>query len=446
MSHWTGNVSAGLPRKASSQKSTNRRNQRYMAAILSAIYMGVGQLYNGQWAKGIIFILYHTFIALTSIPVLVKNLRGLITLGDTPMKDNSLFLLVYGIVSVLLLMVVIGIYVLNIRDAYKNGQLRDKGQKPAGFIRSVRNLFDTGYPYLILSPGLIALTAITFLPLVFSILIGFTNYDLYHSPPGNLMDWVGLKNFHQVLTEGSWARTFRNVLGWTVLWTVLSTVTSFGLGTLVAILLNNSRIRFKKVIRTVLIIPWAIPGFTSILVWRGLLNTNFGAINQLLAYLGIPAIPWFENVFWARTALVLVNLWLGFPYNMILVTGILQSIPGDLYEAARVDGATGWQKFRQITLPLLLFSMAPLLIMQFAYNFNNFNIIYLLNDGGPAIFGQQGAGGTDILISWVFKLTFNLLKFNYASAISLIIFLIIAGLSVYNFRRTKSFQEEKMLQ
>ncbi|MTI59968.1 MAG: sugar ABC transporter permease [Firmicutes bacterium] len=423
-------------------------NRRCIAAILSTVFMGAGQIANGQFIKGFFFIIFNAFVIINSIPYFLRSFQGLVTLGETPMKDHSLFFMVYGIIALLLLLVILAIYLFNIRDAYKNGKLLDNGQKPARFYISLKKIIEGGYPYIVLSPGLIVITAITILPMIFSMLIAFTNYDLYHSPPKHILDWVGIKNFYKVLTLGSWSKTFRNIFGWTVIWSILSTVTTFGLGGFLAILLNNPRIKFRKIIRTLLILPWAIPAFVSILIWRGMLNTNFGIINKFLVQLfNINNIPWLYEVFWARVALILVNLWLGFPYAMILITGILQSIPSTLYEAATVDGASGWQKFRTITLPLLLYSMAPLLIMTFAYNFNNFNIIYLLNDGGPAVFGWQGgAGGTDILISWIFKLTFQKLKYNYASAISIIIFIIIAGFSIYNFRRTRSFQEEEMLQ
>ncbi|AZO96594.1 ABC transporter permease subunit [Halocella sp. SP3-1] len=410
--------------------------------------MGVGQLYNRQWVKGILFTLLNFFIVLNSVSFLLQNLQGFISLGETPMEDHSLFMLVYGLLSLLLVLVVIGLYVFNIFDAYKNGKLRDRGKTPAKIKESFRNLIESGYPYIVLSPGLIAIIFITILPLIFSILIGFTSYDLYHLPPGSLFEWVGFKNFIEIFQISAWKNTFIRVALWTVVWAVLSTVTTYFLGAVIAVVLNNPRIKFRKIIRTILILPWAIPGFVSILMWRGMLNTNFGIVNQMLNLLfNLEPIRWLQEPFWARTAILLVNLWLGFSYCMILITGILQSIPVNLYEAAMIDGAGPWQKFRYITIPLLLFSIAPLMIMTFAFNFNNFTLIYLLNGGGPAKFGYRGnAGSTDILISWVFKLTAEKNKYNYASAISLIIFIVLAIFSVYNFTRTKSFQEEEMLQ
>ncbi|MFP4662046.1 MAG: ABC transporter permease subunit [Halanaerobiales bacterium] len=421
--------------------------KRYIAAILSSIFMGVGQLYNRQWAKGIIFLFVNIFIVLNSIPFIFKSLKGLLTLGENPIEDHSTFMLVYGVISVLLAVIVLGIYLFNIYDAYRNGFRRDQGKAAPGIKQSFRKLIDSGYPYIVLSPGLIGMMFITIMPLIFTILIGFTSYDLYHNPPGSLFDWVGLANFRELFSMGSWRETFFRVALWTVVWAVLSTLTTYVLGAFTAIILNNKRIRFRKIIRTILILPWAIPGFVSILIWRGMLNTNFGILNEIMGLLfRLEPVSWLENAFWTRTAILLVNLWLGFPYCMILITGILQSVPEDLYEAAIVDGAGPWQKFRYITMPLVWFSIAPLMIMTFAYNFNNFTLIYLLNNGGPLKFGNKGnAGSTDILISWVYKLTLEKNKWNYASSISLIIFIILAGFSIYNFRRTRSFQEEEML-
>lgn len=426
----------------------SQTNKRYVAPILSTLYMGIGQILNGQWIKGIFFIFVHTFVIINSIPFILRNLYGLITLGDIPMKDHSLFLLVYGVLNLFLIIIVVGIYLLNIKDAYKNGLLSDQGIKPPGIKQSIKNMFDTGYPYIILSPGLIAMTCITILPLIYSILIGFTNYDLYHLPPGNLIEWVGLKNFFEIATIKSWRTTFIRVSSWTIIWAVLSTLSTYALGGFTAIILNNPRLKFRRIFRTLLILPWAIPAFISVLIWSGALNTNFGIINGILTGLfNMQPIHWLTKTFFTRVAILLVNLWVGFPYAMILISGILQGIPTDIYEAATVDGAGSWQKMRYITLPLLWFSLAPLMIMTFAYNFNNFTLIYLLNAGKPFEFGQQGgAGGTDILISWIFKLTVEKNKYNYASAISLLIFIVLAVFSIYNFHRTRSFQEEEMLQ
>jgi arabinogalactan oligomer/maltooligosaccharide transport system permease protein len=428
-------------------ESTGSNIGRYTSALLSTLYMGAGQIANGQWLKGIFLILFETFVLIPSVPLLLKNLKGLITLGETPMVDHSLFMMIYGILAAVAAIFLIVCYLVNIRDAYEHGLAIDKGGKRKGWKETLSDMIDAGFPYLILAPGILCIILFTFLPMAFNIMIAFTDYDLFHSPPRHILNWVGFRNFVEFLTTASWANTFKQVMLWTVVWAVLSTLTTYLLGMIIALILNNPRIKFRKVIRTILILPYAIPAFISILMWKGMLNTNFGIVNHLLTTtFNMQPIPWLENVFWTRFAVIMVNLWLGFPYSMMMITGILQGLPNDFYEAATVDGASGFQKFRYITFPLVMFSVAPLVIMSFAYNFNNFNVIFLLNDGLPAVFGLQGkAGGSDILISWVYKLTFQSLKFNYAAAMSLIIFLLIVGFSIYNYTRTRSFKEEEML-
>jgi arabinogalactan oligomer/maltooligosaccharide transport system permease protein len=192
-------------------------------------------------------------------------------------------------------------------------------------------------------------------------------------------------------------------------------------------------------------LPWAVPQFISILVFRVLLNGSFGPVNDMLVKLGFAPVPWLSDPTMAKVTVVLVNMWFSTPFLMALMSGVLTTLPRDLYEAAEVDGASGRQKFVGITLPLVLTATAPILIMQFAFNFNNFNLIYLLTDGGPDNTGYYYAGSTDLLISWIFKMTLNQSQFNMASAVSILMFLFIAAFSLWNYRRMKSTQEEDMV-
>jgi len=256
--------------------------------------------------------------------------------------------------------------------------------------------------------------------------------------------FVGFKNFIDILRNPQISGPFLRVFTWTFLWALLSVFTTFVLGLTLAILLNDSTLKLRYLYRTLLIVPYVIPGYVSVLIWRGLFNTNFGVINDVLQKFLSTRISWFQDPFWAKVALLIVNLWLGFPYMMLISLGALQSIPPELYEAARVDGASSWRRFRSITLPLLMISLAPLLIGSFAFNFNNFTVIYLLTGGGPPIPGSQTpAGATDILISYTYKLAFGGAgaQYGYAAAISVIIFLIIGSISVANFRFTKRLEE-----
>jgi len=299
------------------------------------------------------------------------------------------------------------------------------------------------FPYLLSVPGFIMLIFVVIFPLMFAISLAFTNYDLYHSPPRHLVDWVGFDNFVNLVTVPIWNQSFLSVLSWTLVWTVVSTTLQIALGLFLAVLVNDRRVRFKRLIRTILILPWAVPSFVTIMIFSALFNDQFGAINRtILSALRIAPIPWLTDPLYTKIALISIQVWLGFPFLFALFTGVLQSTSQDVYEAADVDGASRWQKFRHITLPHVLFATAPLLIIQYTSNFNNFNIIYLFNGGGPAVRGQT-AGGTDILISWVYKLTFTTNNYNMAAAISLIIGLIVIAFAFFQFRRTRSFREER---
>jgi len=258
---------------------------------------------------------------------------------------------------------------------------------------------------------------------------------------------LGWENYLTLFTDSRVSGPFLRVFIWTFEWAILSVLTTFVLGLFLAILLNDKTLKFRKFYRVILILPYALPAFISVLIWRGLLNTEVGVINQILNTLSLQSIPWLQSVFWSRFALVVINLWLGFPYMMLISLGSLQSISGELYEAASIDGASAWQRFKFITLPLILVSLGPLLISSFAFNFNNFNVIYLFNEGGPPIVGAQTpAGGTDILISYTYRLSFESGRgadFGLASTVSIIIFMITAVITWFNFKYTGALEEVK---
>jgi arabinogalactan oligomer/maltooligosaccharide transport system permease protein len=259
---------------------------------------------------------------------------------------------------------------------------------------------------------------------------------------------VGLANFEKIFTDVQLREPLVKVITWTFVFAFLTVLTTFILGLLIAFLFNHEKLKGKRIYRAVMILPYAFPGFLSAYVWVGLLNRENGFVNTVL--LGqTPGnegnFPWLLEENPARMAVLLVNLWLGFPYMFLITTGALQSIPSELNEAAEIDGASPWQNFRLIKLPLLLISIAPLLIASFAYNFNNFTIIYLLTKGGPNDSGitDYDVGGTDILITFVYKIAFSGTGQNYglASAFSILIFLVIATISLISFRRTKKLED-----
>lgn len=257
---------------------------RRTAAALSFI-PGGGQLYNKQWLKALIFFLTTAAFILVFFDLLNMGLWGIVTLGVETPRDNSVFLLAEGILSLIVLAFGIGLYYLNIRDAYANGKRRDNGLPVQHLKDNYHNLINQGYPYLISGPALILLIFSVVFPILFSFALAFTNYDLYHSPPANLFDWVGLQTFKQIFTVNIWRRTFFDVLSWTVVWTLFASTLQITLGVFLAVLVNQKELHFKKLIRTIFVLPWAVPGFVTILVFAGMFNNSFGAINNdILAF------------------------------------------------------------------------------------------------------------------------------------------------------------------
>ena len=252
---------------------------------------------------------------------------------------------------------------------------------------------------------------------------------------------IGFSNFTRIFASEAIRGPFVRVFAWNVVFAVLSVVTSFAIGLGLALALNHPTMRGRRVYRSLLILPYALPSFMTALIWAGMFNQDFGIINRILG----ANIPWLRDPTLAKISILTVNLWLGFPYMFLISTGALQAIPEELKEASYVDGASPRQAFRGITFPLLLVSLAPLLIASFAFNFNNFNIIYLLNGGGPPIEGAQTpAGHTDILISYTYRLAFESGRgadFGFASAIAIIIFVLVATISALSFRKTRVLEE-----
>ncbi|WP_347318008.1 sugar ABC transporter permease [Rossellomorea sp. RS05] len=425
---------------------SNPTTKHRKTALALSLIPGLGQLYHRQILKGVFFLIMTLSFILVFKNLISLGLWGITTLGtDVSYGDHSIFLMVYGILAIIVILFGIAFYLYNLRDAYKNGVKRDNGEKIATIREQYRNLVDNGFPYLIMSPGFLLLIFVVIFPIIFVVLLAFTNYDLYHSPPAKLVDWVGIQNFVDIFKIDIWRETFVTVLAWTLVWTLGATTLQVALGIFLAIIVNQKDLKGKAIIRTVLILPWAIPAFVSILVFAGMFNESFGAINRdILGFFGIEGLPWMTEPLFSRIALIMIQMWLGFPFIFAMTTGVLQSIPDELYEAATVDGASAVQKFKNITLPLVLFATAPIIITQYTFNFNNFNVIYLFNGGGPALTGQN-AGGTDILISWIYRLTMTSAQYSKAAAITLLLSIIVITVAIWQFKKTKSFQEEDMM-
>ncbi len=250
---------------------------------------------------------------------------------------------------------------------------------------------------------------------------------------------VGFDNYVRVLTDDRISADFLRIFVWTLFFATASVASTFILGLLLAVTFNDPRMRGQKIYRALLILPYAIPGFISLLLWASFFNKDFGLLNSLTGL----SINWFGNATTAKFAVLLTNLWMGFPYMFLVCTGALQSISGDLKEAARIDGASGWAGFTKITFPLLLVAVAPLLVASFAFNFNNFNAIQLLTEGGPFTPDNPTAGGTDILISYTIRLAFGAggAQIGFASAVSVLLFVITGVIAAIQFRATRVLEE-----
>jgi ABC-type sugar transport system permease subunit len=429
------------------------------APIASACFMGLGQvLFLKQYLRGFILMAVEA-VFIFAHGAIFKGLTGLVTLGEphpelpVKMRDHSIFMMINGLIVVIILAIFVVVYIANIVNAKKDAEkIIKNGEYPT--LRETRNdLAQNSFAVSGITPAIIMVAFFTVIPLLFSALVAFTNYSSPdHIPPNSLVNWVGLENFKTMFVSsygGAWAGSFVRVAVWTIVWAVFSTFSCFFAGFFFAVVLQDRRIVLPKLYRTIFILPYAIPQMLSLFVWANLLNGTFGPINRTLMHFDViaKAIPWLSDPLMAKVSLILVNIWIGFPYSMILITSSMTAISKSLYEATTIDGANKWQQFRNITFPLVMYQLKPILIMQFAGNINNFGAVFFLTGGGPALRDTIAtqAGSTDILISWIYKLTMNTPNmYNLASVLSILVFIVLVPFALYNFIRTKSFKESEI--
>lgn len=420
-------------------------------AMLWSVIPGGGQLYNKQPVKAAVFFVAFLLIVWQMVSSGSEMLKDLYFLGYEAGRDNSLFMLIKGSFQLVLVVLYLGFYVLNIFDAKRVARRWRDGLPVATTAKDmVRNIYENGFPYLLTIPAYAAMIVAIIFPVVVTLFIAFTNYDFAHLPPQKLLDWIGPENFTKIWTLSSFRTTFMAVLGWTIIWALCASTLQIVIGIFTAVVANQPFIKGRRIFGVIFLLPWAVPAFITILTFANMFNDSLGAINtqvlpfieKFLPFLDFGLIPWKTNPFWTKVALIMMQGWLGFPYIYVLTSGILQSIPEDLYEAAHMDGATAIQKFTKITFPMILAVAAPTLISQYTFNFNNFSIMYLFNNGGPGSVGGN-AGSTDILISWIYKLTTGTSpQYSMAAAVTLIISLIVIGISLFSFKKLKAFEME----
>ena len=426
---------------------------------LSFFVVGFGQIARGQIVKGVAYMLAQAafvfFLAVFGgryIAHLFSGKLGTKVSGgiwneqlqifEKVQGDNSFLILLYGVISLVVCLLFLVVWAQNVRGNYQNDNRIKHGQPLATFQDDIHALLHEKFYFPLLIPPLLGLLIFTVLPLVFMVLIAFTNYDYAHMPPGKLFGWVGLDNFRALFSLGGagFALVFLRVLVWTFVWAFFATFTNYFLGLLIALLINKKGIRLKTLWRTLFVVAIAVPQFVTLLLMQKILDVD-GILNKLLG----------ANILWLadqrhlallpRVMIILVNIWIGVPYTLLLCSGILLNVPRDYYEAAKIDGASPVRAFYHVTLPYMLHVTTPYLITQFVGNINNFNVIWLLSGGGPVDNLHYGGGSqaqsTDLLVTWLYRLTTDRSpRYNVASVIGIVIFIISASASLITYNKT----------
>ncbi|MBQ1256436.1 MAG: sugar ABC transporter permease [Clostridia bacterium] len=443
---------------------------------LSFVVMGFGSFARGQILRGILFLGFE--IVFIGYMILAGGhwLSLITTLGKTgpssvydpildvftPVyNDNSFKILLYSVLTLFFIVAFLFTWRVNVKQNKIAQQILASGKKLKSSKDDLRSMVDDQFHKTLLALPLTGIIIFTVLPIFFMILVAFTNFDGSHNGyTNNLFTWVGLDNFNTMLSwtansQGSvqsYSATFGEVLTWTLIWAFFATFTNYFLGMFIAMAINKKGIRLKKLWRTILVLTIAIPQFISLLYVSKMFAKN-GIINGFLMNMGWidKALPFWEEASWARVSVILINIWIGIPYLMLITTGILMNIPQDLYESARIDGANAWQQYRKITLPYMLFVTGPYLLTSFTGNMNNFNVIFLLTGGAPTNPAASSAAGsvgyTDLLVTWLFKITTGAeAAYNIASVIGILVFVAVAVISLVVYNLLPSIKNEEDFQ
>ena len=461
------------------------------AVKTSFFLFGFGNLFYGQIGRGILFLLFeliffgYMFIPSGGLYWLAKGnwfqlgatvgtvqggfkettttVYGMeVVTKDWVAGDDSVKVMLYGLLTILFIIAFIWTWRLQIKQCRINMDIRAQGRRIRKTKDDLRALVDEEFHKTLLALPVVGIVLFTVLPIIYMILVAFTSYDAAHDGYSNLFSWVGLEHFNELLNfgNGGLGLAFGEILSWTLMWSFFATFSNYFLGMFVAIAINKKGIKLKKFWRTALVMTIAIPQFVSLLYVSKLFDSS-GIIGEALGK--IPAIAeylkanhyislWDSPVV-ARVMVIGINIWVGIPYVMLQATGILMNIPNDLYESARVDGASVWQQYTKITLPYMLFVTGPTLLTSFVGNLNNFNVIYLLSGGNPINTAIGSAGGvsvghTDLLITWLYKMALGSAESKYymASVIGILMFVVCAVLSLIIYNVIPSTKNEEDFQ
>jgi len=427
--------------------------------------MGFGLIARKQVLKGVLYLLFEIAFILYMIFFGGAYLAKFGTLGEVASieewsdaegayvrtyYDNSLLIMLYGLLSIFFIIAFVYVWYYNVKVNKAAQDIVEARRSLPTAKDDIKDLADEQYHKTLLAMPVLGITVFTVFPIIFMILIAFTNYDIDHYPPERLFTWIGWENFKNVLGGGvtsdsaKFAYTFGGLLLWTIVWAIFATFSNYILGMIVALMINKKGIKFKKLWRTILIMTIAVPQFVSLMLMSQMLKET-GVFNQLMISWGWidEAIPFLTDGTIAKITIIVVNIWIGIPYTMLICTGILMNIPADLYESAKIDGASPFKMYMKITLPYMLHVTTPYLISQFIGNINNFNVIFLLTGGAPLTLDYQYAGKTDLLITWLYKLTFNEGAYGVASVISIFLFIIISAFSLILYNRSNAVKNEE---
>lgn len=431
------------------------KSARTQVLVTSIIFNGLSHvLYFKQYLKGIILMLLEVIMIVLS-PTLCNALLNMVLLGETDtavsiaQRDNSAFMLVDGIGAVFILGIYVAIYIYYINDAlglyefYCGTGLYKNSNKT--LMESIRDSFCVWG----MLPGILLVIGLVLLPLVFAFLAAFTNLSApANIAPSKNFDWVGLDNFIALFGgDMAWTSAFFRVLLWTLVFAAASTALCYVGGLVMAHILHRYRFRFNKGLQVILMLPYAIPAVVSMLVWRNLLNGSFGVVNRTLMAWGVinDPIPWLSDPFMAKVTCIAISLWAGYSYFMLLILTTMNTISPAIYDAAAMDGAGRGTAFRKLVLPLIVQRTTPFIVLAFTQNMNNFTTVFFLTEGNPALANTTttSAGGTDLLVTWIYNLTFNLMKFNYASVITVVLFVVLVPIAVWQFKKTGMYRREQ---
>jgi len=425
---------------------------------LSALIMGAGIAGHGQLVKGLLILLLEVAFIVYMAGSGVSRLAMLPSLGtleqgevwneakqvyEYTAGDNSQLILLEGVITCFVIAAVAVLWVLQLRHSYSLQLKKERGEHIPTLVEDIKSLFDGNLHITLMSLPCAGILIFNIVPLVYMISMAFTTYSK-EDEHLMLFDWDGLHQFSRVLSlNGNIGRQFWHVLGWTIVWSIFATFLNYILGMVLAMVINRKDTKWKGFWRFCFVLSIAVPQFVTLMIMNIMLQPS-GAVNVLLMNLGLISspLPFWTNATWAKVTIIVINLWIGIPYTMLQVTGILQNIPTELYEAARMDGAGPVKIFFSITLPYMLFVTTPYLITSFVGNINNFNVIYLLSGGGPTYVGDT-AGQTDLLVTWLYKLTVDQQYYNLGAVIGIMTFVILTIVTLVTYRNSGSYKNEE---